>query len=239
MAIDITLKLAVECDDRGGDLLLDRRHALASDLEIRLGPFIDRAWREVGGNQHPLAVEFVLVERSRLFGRLQLRLLLTVGRLEGFDLEPRTAEARLGLVDGNLIRLRVDAKQHLPPPDALVVTHGYLDRLAGNARVDGHLGGTHKGVVGRDILLLRQIDECADHGHRHRQRKHQRPSQRLAEPCPKPLGGCVARAEAVANAEPAGDWREIETHRKILGFNLFNNARYKYCTPTRRSSPRP
>jgi hypothetical protein len=46
------------------------------------------------------------------------------------------------------------------------------------------------------------------------------------------LRGGLARAEAVAISKPAGDWRKIETHRNILGFNSFNNDRYKYCTPT-------
>ena len=96
--------------DRFGDLLLDRCDVLASDLEIRLGPVIDLTRRIIRGDQHFLALILALVISGRILGRLQLGLLLAVGRLEPRDLETRAGEPRLCLIDCNLVRLRIDSE---------------------------------------------------------------------------------------------------------------------------------
>ncbi len=63
----------------------------------------------------------MLVEVRGIVRRLQLGQLLAIGGLERVDLEARAAQLRLGLVDGNLVRLRIDPEQQLPPLDALII----------------------------------------------------------------------------------------------------------------------
>ncbi|WP_461326857.1 hypothetical protein [Bradyrhizobium barranii] len=143
---------------------------------------------------------------------MQFRLLLAVGRLEGVDLEPRAAEPGLGLIDGDLVGLRVNSKQDLALPDALVVANGDLDRLAGHPRVDGDFRGAHERIVGRDVLFLRQIHEGAERGSRGRHHEHQGPAQPPGKIRAEQQRRSLAPAEA-AIAQPAGHWRKVQTHR--------------------------
>ena len=83
--------------------------------------------------------------------------MLAVGRFERVDLEARAAEPRLGLIDRNLVGLRIDSEQDLALPDALIVLDGDFDRLAGNPGIDGHLRRANERVVGRDIRLLGEV----------------------------------------------------------------------------------
>ena len=237
MAVVLDVRIAVQRNYGVGDLLFDRCDVLTSDLEIRLGALEDRARGKIGGHQRFLAVILALVKGSRILGRLQFGLLLAVGRLERIDLEARAAKPRLGLIDRNLVGLRIDSEQHLALPDALVVPDGDFDRLAGNPGVDGDLRRANERVVGRDVRLLGEVHGGAEYGHHDRQCEHQGPAQPLPE---RPSGNrghthrCGAidnpielrlhrsvrscrrgytnirnLAELLAVAYPAGDWRNI------------------------------
>ena len=89
-------------------------------------------------------------------------MLLAIGGLELVDLQTRAAEPRLGLIDGNLVWLRIDLEQELALPDALIVLDGDFDHLAGNPGVDRFLCRANEGIVCRDVRRLGDIVRRAD-----------------------------------------------------------------------------
>jgi hypothetical protein len=108
VAIDLDVRIAVQRDHGAGDLLFDRCDVLTGYLEIPLGSLIDHARGPTRGDERLLAGILTLVEVRRILGRLELRQLLAVGRFERVDLETRAAEPCLGLIDRNLVGLRID-----------------------------------------------------------------------------------------------------------------------------------
>src|SRR4051812_44468403 len=152
---------------------------LTGDLEIGLGSLIDRARCPIGGDERLLAGVFTLTEVRRILRGLKIGQLLTVSGLERVDLETCAAEACLGLIDGNLVRLRVDAKQGLAPLDMLVVNDGDFDRLTANPGVDRLLCRADEGIIRRDVRLLGQIVRDADGSQYDREDEQQQAKQAL------------------------------------------------------------
>ena len=185
VALDRDIRIAVQRDYGAGDLLFDRCNVLTGDLEVRFGLLIDRARSPTGGDERLLAGILTLVEIRGIPGRLQLRQLLAVGRLERTDLQACKNEPRLGLGDGDLVRPRIDPKQQLALADVLIVCNGDFDHLAGNSGIDRLLRRAHKCVVRRDVRLLHQIVRRAECSQQDREQHQQRPAQPLSQ-CPFP-----------------------------------------------------
>ena len=122
--------------------------------------------------------------------------MLAIGRLELVDLETRAAELRLGLIDGNLVWLRIDLEQELPLPDALIVLDGDFDHLTGNPGVDRLLCRADEGIVRRDVRLLGEIVRRAASNQQDRNEDQQRATQSLAQRLLWNRGGAV-RYDAV------------------------------------------
>ena len=157
MAIDLDIRITVQRGHGVGDLLADRCDVLTGDLEILVGSVIDLARRPtVSDKRFPSAI-LTLVEIRGIARRLELSQLLAIAGLELVDLEARAAEPRLGLIDRNLVRLRIDLEQELAPLDALIVNHRNFDHLAGNPGVDRFLRCADEGIIRRDVRFLGEI----------------------------------------------------------------------------------
>jgi len=75
-------------------------------------------------------------------------------------------QRRLGLIDREAERHRVDLEQHVTVVDVLAFLDHDLVDLAGNIRSDQHLLRADIGVVGADIASAVEIEhQSADHGH--------------------------------------------------------------------------
>ena len=121
MAIDFDIRIAVQRGHGVGDLVFDRGDVLTSDLEIHIGLVKDLARRPTVGDKRFPSRILTLVEVRGSVRRLELGQLLAPGGLELVDLETRAAEPRLGLIDRDLVRFRIDPEQELAPLDMLIV----------------------------------------------------------------------------------------------------------------------
>jgi len=88
---------------------------------------------------------------------MSVRELLAVRRLECLDLDPGAAEPRLGLLNGNPVRRRVDPEQELTLADPLIVLDRDFDNLAGNPGIDRVLRYANKSVVCPNIWLVNAV----------------------------------------------------------------------------------
>jgi hypothetical protein len=62
--------------------------------------------------------------------------LLAIGGLDLIDLQTRASELRLGLLDRDLVWLRIDLEQEITALDTLIILDGDFDDLTGNPGVD-------------------------------------------------------------------------------------------------------
>ena len=177
----VDIRIAVQRGHGVGDLLFDRCDVLTGDLEIRVGSVKDLARRPTVSDERFPSRILALVEVRGIARRLELGQLLAIGGLELVDLETRAAEPRLGLIDGNLVWLRIDLEQELAPLDALIVLDGDFDHLAGNPGVDRLLRRADEGIVRRDVRLLREIVRRADGSQQDRKEDQQRATQPLPQ----------------------------------------------------------
>src|SRR4051794_36950482 len=156
---------------------------------------------------------------------------------------------RVGLIDRNLVGLRIDPEQDLALPDPLIILDGDFNRLPGDPGVDGHLCRANEGVVGRHIRLGSKVHGGADDGHQDRHHQHQWPAQPLPEApyaqlrhadgcgaldnpiewrlcrnlsrCGRANSDVSALVEFPAVAYPAGDWRKTKLHGKPSPLSYF------------------
>lgn len=62
--------------------------------------------------------------------------MLAIGGLDLIDLQTRASELRLGLLDRDLVWLRIDLEQEITALDTLIILDGDFDDLTGNPGVD-------------------------------------------------------------------------------------------------------
>ena len=209
MAIDLDIRIAVQRGHGVGDLLFDRRDVLTGDLEIHVGSVKDLARRPTVSDERFPSRILTLVEVRGSARRLELGQLLAIGGLELVDLETRAGEPRLGLIDGDLVRLRIDPEQQLAPLDALIVLDGDFHHLAGNPGVDRLLRCADEGIVGRNVRLLRQIVSRADGGQYDRKEDQQRATQPLPQRLFWHRGGPVGCGTVERSAQPGVNLGEL------------------------------
>ncbi|MNX82576.1 hypothetical protein D3C86_1143110 [compost metagenome] len=175
------VRIAVQGNHGAGDLLLDGGDPLPRHFHVGVGAFVDGLRHERRRDQGLLAGKILLVEVSRLFRRLQFRLLLAVAGLEPVDTQPRHAELRLGAVDGDLEGFRIDPEQRLALADLLIVLDGDLNHLPGDPRIDRCLRHPGVSVIGRNISLPRNMVGIAQRREEDRNTHHQPGTQRLSQ----------------------------------------------------------
>jgi hypothetical protein len=100
------------------------------------------------GEQAVLPVILALLIGKRVLRGCDLGLALPIGRLQSFDLKPRAAQARLGLLHRDSKWRVVDAKQHGALFDELIVAHVDRAHTAGDVGADDHLRRLNVGVIG-------------------------------------------------------------------------------------------
>ena len=125
---------------------------------------------QLGGGDHAGARQLLLALGLALqIVRLALHLAQLAARLEVagagvLHLDARRVERRLRLVEGKLIRHRVEPQQQFAGLHRRVVTHRDGDDATGDLRRDLRDVGLHIGIVGADVATALLPDRQADAG---------------------------------------------------------------------------
>jgi hypothetical protein len=123
VVLDRDAGIAAQICRNRGELLARRIARLARTVE-RVAQLVHLHLRgNAGGEQPVLPVVFALLIGERVLGAGELRLPLTIGRLQRLHLEARAAQARLRFLHGNAKRRIIDAEQHRTFLDEFVVVH--------------------------------------------------------------------------------------------------------------------
>src|ERR1700691_2488974 len=154
-----------------------------------------RLRRDAGLEEARLAIELLLRVRLSISRSMQLDLSLPIGRLEGFDLQPRVSQVRRRVADDNAVRRVVQFKQRRAAVHELVVA----DRSRGSLRVR---------VVGALVAAADEIQIATAADDNDDCERHQRPAKFL-EPC---LAGGYGHSRIIAIAIAH---RILPSHRGI------------------------
>ena len=209
MAIDLDVRIAVQRGHGVGDLVFNRYDLLTSDLEIFVGSVKNLSRRPTISYERSPSRILTLIEVRGVACRLPLGQLLAIGGFELVDLEARAGKSRLGLIDGNLVRLRIDPEQELAPLNPLIVNDGDFDHLAGNPGVDQFLGCADESVVRRDIRLLGEMVHSADGNQYDRKCHQQQATQSLLRWHLRHRGGAAGYGTVKRSAELGVDLDEL------------------------------
>ncbi len=129
---------------------------------------------EVPGDEVGLALLVPFREGVLRARESDLGLLFAIARLECKQVRACLCELRFRLGDRDLIRRRIDAKQHLARTHGLVLLHEHGLDGAGDVGADRHHVRLHVGVVRLDEASALQVehrgDERGDRGH-HQQKQ--------------------------------------------------------------------
>lgn len=142
--------IARQCGDDAGEILAESRDLQLHHVEAIAGFVQASLGRHLALGQVRLAAELALGIGDVGLRQLQLFALLAEAGAKRVQLEADRVELGLGLGDGDLQRLVVDAEQRLASLHRLVLADGDGDYAAGDVGADRGLGRFHIGVVGRD-----------------------------------------------------------------------------------------
>ena len=132
---------------------------------------------DLAGHQLLAPLQFALREAEIGFGRFQILLAGTIGRLEADDLVVRVLDVGVRLVDRDLQRLGIELEQHVAFFHRLVLMHLELDDAAGDVGADRDLVGVDIGVVGVGIAPAVEIDDADADQHGERPADHEQAAQ--------------------------------------------------------------
>ena len=104
---------------------------------------------------------------------------------------------RLGHVEGDLKRLRIEPEQDIALADELVLDHLDRDHPAVDVRADRHHVGLDVGVLGRDVAAAHRIPVQADEP---RERRDDHQEERPDQPAPTQAGSRGALRPGVASS---------------------------------------
>src|SRR3546814_9941064 len=182
---------------------------LRGDALVRLSCVENRA-AGVLGREHglivlvlrrnPLGQQFLLA-RGLALGIAQLVLrggqfglaLPVIGAQRG-DARARAGDRGFGLVDGGLIRRRIDPEQHVAFLHPLIVAHLDRDHAAGNIGAYRYLARLQIGVVSRLVAAAMKVEGKPAEQQHERPEQQQRGAQAAARRAIR-LGGTAFRSE--------------------------------------------
>src|ERR1700732_2150437 len=122
--IDRDVGIAAQIGESIGSVMLLSDELLAAGVVGLTGLLELLTGGRARGDQLLLPLALALVVGDGVPGRLGVGLLLVIGRLHRVDLQPFGGELRLGLLDRDAERARIEAEENSAGFDLLIVAHG-------------------------------------------------------------------------------------------------------------------